>query len=1061
MTSPAPAAGDRYTSYVVEASAGTGKTTRLVRRIIELICAGASIDRIVAVTYMIAAAGDMKVRLREELDRRIGVEQAADQRERLLTALRHLEKAFIGTIHSFCANILSQRPVEAGLDPQFQTLAEMESARLFNGVFRTWFEERLAVGSPTLNRALSRLSYMDERQENPAHRIRKAAREIAEWRDMDAAWKRLPFEPKAEMDQLLDRLLAVGEGWRALTNLDRVPKGLRDAAKLIQTVEVQRAANCPEYDAYEAALCSIGRKEADPDDFRFERSGNRLEADFESWRGFREAACEFRKRADADFAAALRDELWEVVERYQSAKLRAGQVDFTDLLVATRDLMQNDKVRAALQARYDHILIDEFQDTDPLQAEVLMLLASADPGERDWRKVIPAPGKLFIVADPKQSIFRFRRADLEAYQSVYRQVIEGGAQPKQLKSSYRSLISIQRFVNSVFQNLPAYLPLCDGREGIDGQPGVVSLRITESAGKRGKPAKYMVERHAPSVTAGFVEWLCNRSGWQVFEKGRSVPIHPRHICILFRRFQSDTTADYVRAFERRNIPHLLVGSKSLHGREEVGVIRNALLAIEWPRDEFSVYATIRGPMFGVADSALALYRHRHQRLNPVKVPDEARSEFAAICYALDCIAQLHRSRNYEPLAVTLSRLLSMARAHASFAFRPGGIRVLSNVNRLIDLARRFDATAATSFRSFVEFLESEAAASEATEAPLLEHEGDGVRLMTVHKAKGLEFPVVILADPTCHLVGTSAGSRWVNKDARLCAQTLLGCAPQDVIDHQEREKQAEQEEAWRLAYVAATRARDLLVVTTSGSELGEGWLSPLEPTLASLDEIHSFDTKLLASDPEMFDGIEAANRAILEGDAEPGLSRYNAWKQSRAESAARGVRRSNVVVAATQLESTAGVDEIPVEILSIETGMTMKSSRNLGKLVHAVLQDMDLTGGHNIGAVARAHGRRLRASNQEIAAATAAAGKVTEHPALKSSNKQVAREFPFVLRLNDGRIVEGTIDFAIRSDSGWLLLDFKVGRTDHVAYERQMQIYAAALRGISAIPVRACLVEIN
>lgn len=1061
MTSPAPAAGDRYTSYVVEASAGTGKTTRLVKRIIELICAGASIDRIVAVTFMIPAAGDMKVRLREELDRRIDVEQAADQRERLVTALRHLEKAFIGTIHSFCANILGQRPVEAWLDPQFQTLAEMESARLFNGVFRTWFEERLAAGSPILNRALSRLSYMDERQENPAHRIRAAALRIADWRDMDAAWKRPPFEPKAEMDKLLDRLLAVAEGWRGLTNLNFVPKGLQDAAKLVQTVEVQRAANCQEYDDYEAALCSIGRKAAGVDDFRFERSGNRFEADFEAWRDFREAACEFRKLADADFAAALRDELWQVVEHYQSAKLRAGQVDFTDLLVATRDLMQNDTVRAALQARYDHILIDEFQDTDPLQAEVLMLLASADAGERDWRKVIPAPGKLFIVADPKQSIFRFRRADLEAYQSVYTQLINGGAQRKQLKSSYRSLISIQRFVNTVFHNLPAYLPLCDGREAIDGQPGVVSLRIAESAGKRGKPVKYMVERQAPSVTAGFVEWLCKRSGWQVFERGKSVPIHPRHICILFRRFQSDTTGDYVRAFERRNIPHLLVGSKSLHGREEVGVIRNALLAIEWPRDEFSVYATIRGPMFGVTDSALAQYRHRHQRLNPLKVPEEARGEFAAICYALDLIAQLHRSRNYEPLSVTLSRLLRMARAHASFAFRPGGIRVLSNVNRLIDLARRFDVTAATSFRSFVEFLESEAAASEATEAPLLEQEGDGVRLMTVHKAKGLEFPVVILADPTCHLVGTSAGSRWVNKAARLCAQTLLGCAPQDVIDHQEREKEAEQEEAWRLAYVAATRARDLLVVTTSGAELTDGWLSPLEATLGSFDEVHSFDTNLLSVEPEMFDGIEEATHAILQGDAEPGFARYNLWKQSRAESIARGERKSSVVVAATELQELPGMDEMPIETLTIRTGMRIRSTRNLGKLVHAVLQDIDLNGKDDVEIIARAHGRRIRAWDEEIITATTAVRLVMEHPAIKSTNKQVVREFPFVLRIDDGEIIEGVIDFAIRSSSGWLLFDFKVGRADVAAYNRQMQIYAAALRKASALPVKACLIEIT
>lgn len=1061
MTTSAPVAADRYTSYVIEASAGTGKTTRVIERLVELICAGASIDRIVAVTFMNAAAGDIKVRLRQELDRRIAAEASGEQRNRLMTALRHLEKAVIGTIHSFCADVLRERPVEAGLDPQFQMLSEIESAGVFHSVFQAWFEEQLAAGSPVLNRALARLAHGDDARENPVHQLLEAGRNLAEWRDMDAPWKRLPFERDLEIHRLLDSLLLIAEQWRAIIRLDRLPKQLRAAGALAHKVEVQRAASSPDYDDYEAALCFIGRKEAEPDDFRFANTGGSLEADFDCWRAFRAAACRFRIAADADFAAALRDELWQVVERYQSAKLRAGQVDFTDLLIATRDLMQNGSVRNALQNRFDHILIDEFQDTDPLQAEVLMLLASADPRERDWRKAVPAPGKLFLVGDPKQSICRFRRADLSVYEDVCRQVLSSGAQAQQLASSHRSIVSIQSFVNHAFDGMPGYLPLRDGRADIPGQPGVVSLPIAESAGKRGKPAKYVVERNAPEVTAAFVDWLCEESGWKVSEQGAHLPIQPRHICILFRRFKADTTDGYVRALERRNIPHLLIGSKSLHGREEVGVIRNALLAIEWPRDEFSVYGTLRGPMFGVTDFELARYRDRYDRLNPLQITDEARTDFPAICYALDCIAQLHRSRNYEPLSVIINQLLRSARAHAGFAFRPGGKRVLGNVNRLIDLARRFDASAATSFRSFVEYLEAEAAASEAAEAPLLEQDGAGVRLTNVHKAKGLEFPVVILADPACHLVASTAGSRWVDRDARLCAQTLLFSAPQDVIDHQQREALAEQQEAERLAYVAATRARDLLVVTTAGPELERRWLSPLEGALASSEHVHHFDPALLNTASELFDGIDDVTREMLKGDPQPGLARYHEWKQSRRRSVDRGMRKSAIVVAATELDVLPELDEIAVETLSVRSGMTIPSSRRLGKLVHAVLHDIDLSRPQQAEIIARVHGRRLRASSEEIAAAAAAVRHLLAHPAMRGTNQQIVREFPFLWRTGDQEIIEGSIDLAMRSDSGWLLLDFKVGRADSAAYNRQMQIYAAALRKATNLPVAGCLVEIT
>ena len=181
----------------------------------------------------------------------------------------------------------------------------------------------------------------------------------------------------------------------------------------------------------------------------------------------------------------------------------------------------------------------------------------------------------------------------------------------------------------------------------------------------------------------------------------------------------------------------------------------------------------------------------------------------------NCIA----ARNYRPIADTIHELLEATRAHAGFAFRKGGERVLANVFRLTDLARSFEAGgAATSFRAFVEYLESEYESGDTGEAPVLEQEGGGVKLMTVHKAKGLEFPVVILADLTAKLTGPQGGDRYCDPDRRLCAQRLLWCAPWELLDAAEAEAKADEEEALRVAYVAATRARDLLVVAAIGEE---------------------------------------------------------------------------------------------------------------------------------------------------------------------------------------------------------------------------------------------------
>jgi ATP-dependent exoDNAse (exonuclease V) beta subunit len=286
------------------------------------------------------------------------------------------------------------------------------------------------------------------------------------------------------------------------------------------------------------------------------------------------------------------------------------------------------------------------------------------------------------------------------------------------------------------------------------------------------------------------------------------------------------TRPYVEALEARGIPHLLVGGRSFHNRAEIETLRAALAAIEWPEDELSVFATLRGSLFAISDEELLEYRHRIGRFHPFRIPNEFPANLGPIVNALQLLQGLHRARNRVPVATTIASLLESTRAHVGFALEHGGEQVLANVAHVIDLARRYEAEGGISFRGFIDELREQAESGEAGEAPILEEGSDGVRLMTVHKAKGLEFPIVILADMTAKL-RASVASRTIDSDRRVCAIRLAGCAPSDLLQHQDEELLRDEAEGTRVAYVAATRARDLLVVPAVGDEEREGWIQPL------------------------------------------------------------------------------------------------------------------------------------------------------------------------------------------------------------------------------------------
>ncbi|MEP6919041.1 MAG: UvrD-helicase domain-containing protein, partial [Acidobacteriota bacterium] len=549
----------------------------------------------------------------------------------------------------------------------------------------------------------------------------------------------------------------------------------------------------------------------------------------------------FRLDADADLAAALEQELAGAVRQYERLKARAGALDFLDLLLKARDLVRgNETVRRGFQARFTHIFVDEFQDTDPLQAEILLLLAAADPSETDWRSAHPVAGRLFIVGDPKQSIYRFRRADVGIYREVCERLEQWGALAVKLTTSFRSVPGIQACINAAFAPVMTgdgftlqadYVPLTPYRRDISTQPAVVVLPVPAPYGTRNLSA-VAIEKSLPDAVGAFVDWVVNDSTWHVTERAGDAPVAvaAKHVCILFRRFVSfgeDVTQPYAQALEARGVRHVLVGGKTFHDREEVETIRAALAAVEWPEDELSVFATLRGALFAIGDEELLEWKQRFRGFHPFRLPDGVPPHLTTISSALVLLQRLHRRRNYVPVAETIQDLLSATRAHVGLVLRAAGEQALANVLHVAELARQYEASGGISFRGFVEELRLNAANAQAAEAPILEEGSDGVRIMTVHKAKGLEFPIVILADVTCKLSRAEAG-RWLDTAHNLCALKLGGWAPIDLLLHDGEEAARDKAEAERLAYVAATRARDVLVVPAIGDgPYDGGWLDPL------------------------------------------------------------------------------------------------------------------------------------------------------------------------------------------------------------------------------------------
>jgi ATP-dependent helicase/nuclease subunit A len=993
---------DLDTTLLVEAAAGSGKTTLLLGRIVNLVRSGrARLREIAAITFTEAAAAELRVKLRRELER-------AGLRE----ALGDLEAARIGTIHAFCASLLRERPVEAGVDPGFTITDPLGADLLFDATWESWLPEALAT--PEAAEPVQRAIGLGV----PLERLRALARALVEERDR---LDRLPSE--ATRPEPLD---ALARDLRAA--VARLEGVVRDGAR---DPDDRAAAAVAALAAWVRQTAGLGDEaqgrallEDAPLPERVERLGNRARwRDAAGLADVRGTLADLHRRAAAA-AAVVRHDLVVVlgrwargfVDAYQARKARAGRLDFQDLLVRARDLVRDrPDVRADFQRRIRYLLVDEFQDTDPLQLELVLALTAGAP-----------PGSLFIVGDPKQSIYRFRRADIETYEAAKAEVARRGA-VLAVRVSFRSDRTVLDAVNRVFEGVmapppdgayqPAYVPLAPAPGAAAGVPPTV-LEVTAD----GPPGS--AEAAALQEARGLARWL--------LDEARAGRVRFGDVALLFRAMTA--AGQYEDAFREAGVPFRTVGSRHYYDRSEVGWTVAALAAIEDPHDAVALVGALRSPYFGVTDDALAALRALGGRLTyATDLPAGADPALAA-AWAL--LRELHGARNAVAPPALVERLLVRTQVLAAYGLDPHGEARLANLLKVLDTARALEGSGVATFRALVRWLRDRGAARYEEEESLVEGE-DAVRLMTIHKAKGLEFPVVVVPDlaraaPAREpvLLGDRASGRLGVRLAR--GRGVPALATLDWEELVEREGRRADAEALRLLYVALTRARQRLVLPLPPRPEPGGFLDHLVPLLDGAVE-------------RVVVAVDGAPRGAAGPPAgEPGVAgeSLDAWRARRAALLATGARADPAI---------AGGEPAPPPV-------TDPTRARVARLVRATLAVADLACAAEAEALVAALGARHRLPADAVATARRGVATALAAPVLARAREAAwrLRDVPVAAEI-DGVAVDERADLVFEEGGALVLVAWAAGDEPPDAAARRARLAAALGRALGR-PVRETVV---
>ncbi len=1083
---------DLGTSFLLEAGAGTGKTRVLVDRYVSCVLdprrGTGDVRTVAAITFTEKAAGELRQRVREEFER-LAVAAAGDASRTAVihAALDALDEAPISTIHGFAGRLLREFPVEAGVDPAFEQLdqlgSDLERARHWD----EWLTE-LAAGDPDahpergglarLLRAGVRLEWLRELAVGPRG-------VFGERYDLEPVPPLLEepdlHEALAGLAATLERLAAycgsacsnpADKGCGAAMDLvaaglalvERPPEDIDQLAAALFALPTRSAATAPggakgNWDAGQG-----GKDE--------------LQARYREVVG----AVTGARDAYASFVTSLAVAVADAFSRWAAAaQLAQGRLDFTDLLGRLRDLLTGDlSARAALQARFSYLLVDEFQDTDPLQAEIVFFLCERAPVARDWREVVLQPGKLFVVGDPKQSIYRFRRADIGMYDQVKRLVAgqpDGSGALEVIRQNFRTTPAVVNWVNNVFAGVfdddreegrqPGYQWVEPYRLPAEGPR--VAVLLGDDFGSAAGAAEAARRAEGQALAALLLAMQGEeRDRWAVQDRdagdGCAEALRPPRwgdVALLFRATTGLET--YEQALREAGVPYRVDGGKAYFARREVDDALLCLRAVDDPADGPAVYGALHSSLFGFSDDELFLFWAAGGRFDLFAAQPE---EHVAVAEALATLRALHvRRASSEPHELA-SELLRVTRAFEVLAAGgPGGAQAIANLEKLVDRARAFSGAGGLGLGAFLAWAAEAGDAAGEQESPV-DDDGDVVHLLTIHKAKGLEYPIVVLVGGALG-GGGGGGEPIVDREERRLViklkAELPGAPARDLEPRRyttlkEREKLMEASEARRLLYVAATRARDRLVVTCFGrlrnkdgaaSAVLLGPIADALPAPAPLDEAYE-DGGLLVIPPGVPPSASAGDGAPDAGDLAGARLDWVRRREGLLEGACRPA-------AAT---SPSGLEHVDEEVRTGGPGAPPGRSRALalGSVVHRIMEVCDLDDETSLARAAGAAAGELERPDLADEAAELAAACWRSAPvraaarAAASDPDDVHREIP-VGALLDGVVLSGAVDLLYRGEEGWIVVDFKTDRAAEpdlllARYRPQGAAYALAAEAL-------------
>ena len=1055
------AATELGTTFLVEAGAGTGKTSVLLQRLLTLVRSGRSpLERVSAITFTERAAAELRVRLRSEIETALAGPLSDEERRNLREARSQLEHAQISTVHAFCAALLRERPVEARVDPAFSVLDQFGANLLRSEAWHEWLAQEMDRGPAILKRALRAgvtLAHLET--------LRDFVVEQRDCLSLLPATVEAPLpEFRAILTRAVTRLLTLTAS--CVNPTDRALAQITTLAALVPAAE---------------------------DDLLWERlllrnlplsSRAGTKANWKPTAAFDEARALFDQISTAhtqtratmahNLSVGLARWLDGSLRAYQEKKRERSSLDFVDLLLLTRDLLRHNlEVRRALQGRFHFLLVDEFQDTDPLQAEIIFFLAEREPRAAEWTTVGLQPGKLFLVGDPQQSVYRFRRADLEVYAQVRAAIAQQG-EVLSLSTNFRARAPALTWINETFTHefasvgvdQPSYRPLVATRQEDTGRE-VIFLPVS---GVPAQPSREALRQAEARTVAAFITQTIERGSRAVWG-GRAIGY--RDIAVLFRTYQAMEA--YEEALRDAGVPYRVVGGRRYASRQEVEELRALLRTVESPSDTTALVATLRSSLFGFSDEELALFVSAGGRL------DYTARSAPPICPAADrftaafaLLRDLHTRRVQVSPALLLSEIYTRTHLVPFFALRPQGVQRVANLLKLIDTARALSAQGLPTLTAFNRFLDEQENAAEEAEQPVMEEHEEALRLLTIHKAKGLEFPVVTLADAMYHHGRSSRTgiSERVggNLELRVGPRDLT-CTTQGWQKAEAREQERDAAEERRLWYVAATRVRDHLVIPVTprveGSVKAELWAledglpcsGPVSVSSSgTCSELGRRGSMVFvyhnnAPTPDQTVPVPPAAPVFTSLASHPiAVHAYQTWEAEQ-RTVRIGGSRVGAISAVTALAETAAPGGLFSEQGWTTSSVARQASLRLGRAVHAALRGMS---GNAVARLlsSQVSGLWTTAEREEVErlVQNALASPVL---ARAQTVTECFAEVPFILHYGD-RLLEGAIDLAFLENGAWVIVDFK---TDAVAgaeaavraavYRPQLCLYALALEQLT------------